>query len=199
MKMTANTLEILQRNETLRECRDGDFIPAVLYGQGFEKGEKIKVDRSAFERVIRQQGESSTLWIKVGDETKYALIKEVQKDLVKSEILHVDFQAISQDEEIQVKIPVIFEGRETLEAGSFILQIILSEIDITGKAIDVPESISVDVSKLSQGDKVTVGDLAIPEGMEVAQEPEETLAIVIVPSVSEEAETEEAETESTEE
>ncbi len=187
--MTPDILEVLQRKETLRECRDGGFIPAVLYGKGFEEGYKTKVNQRDLEQVLREQGENATLWIKVGEDKNYAIIKEVQKDLLRSEILHVDFQAIDQDEEIEVNVPVIFEGREQLETGELILQIILSEVDVTGKAMDIPESLSVNVSKLEHDSKVTVADLVLPEGMKIAQDPEETLAVVTVPKEETEEET----------
>ena len=141
------------------------------------------------EQVLREQGENATLWIKVGEDKNYAIIKEVQKDLLRSEILHVDFQAIDQDEEIEVNVPVIFEGREQLETGELILQIILSEVDVTGKAMNIPESLSVNVSKLEHDSKVTVADLVLPEGMKIAQDPEETLAVVTVPKEETEEET----------
>jgi len=186
--MTDSTLNVLERTETLRECRDGDFIPAVLYGSGFEEGKSIKVQRSSFMQLLKEQGESATLWLQVGDQKQYALVKEVQKNLMRGEVLHVDFQAICQDEEIQIKIPVIFEGREQLEGKRLILQIIKSEIDIIGKANQLPENVEVQVGELEPGGKVVAEDLVMPEGIKLLEDPEETLAIITAPNKEEEEE-----------
>ncbi|WDU82825.1 hypothetical protein [Caloramator sp. Dgby_cultured_2] len=73
------------------------------------------------------------------------MIKDVQLDYLNKDILHLEFQAVHEDEEVKIELPVIFEGEEFLEAKGFILETYMPKIEVMGRLKDLPEVIKIDV------------------------------------------------------
>src|SRR5690606_22048694 len=112
---------------------------------------------------------------------KNVIIKEIQKDPIKGNVLHVDLQAIAADEVIRTTIPVIFEGREEVENRQLLLEIYLSEVEISGPANIIPGSITMDVKGKEAGDTLTVGDIEFDSRITPITPLDEVLAAITVP------------------
>lgn len=110
------------------------------------------------------------------------LIKEVQYDPVRGDIIHVDFNEISLTKAIKVNITVVAKGEPAgvkQEGGS--LEHNLWEVEIECLPTSIPENIEVDVSGLKLGDAVHVKDLIVPAGVKILNDPEAAVLSVAAP------------------
>ena len=181
--MSQTILRADKRYESARKVRGQGFVPGVIYGTGVEDGTPIKFKESELNKVLKDQELNPRLTVMLDDEEKNVIIKEIQKDPIKGNVLHVDLQAIAADEVIRTTIPVIFEGREEVENRQLLLEIYLSEVEISGPANIIPGSITIDVTGKEAGDTVTVADIEFNSSITPITPLEEVLAVVTVPKV----------------
>ena len=165
-----------------------DCVPAIVYG-GKKKGPTaIKVDRRAYERIMRDhQGQSVVFHLNVMEGEKklrdYAVIvKEEQHAPVSDKLQHIDFHRISLTEELEVKVPIVTKGEAVgvkNDGGS--LDHTVWELDIVCLPTNIPEKISIDVTELGIGDAIHVKDIVLPEGVKTNHDPEAILVSVVPP------------------
>jgi large subunit ribosomal protein L25 len=133
--------------------------------------------------LIQNKKEMHILDLGLEDETEsQAIIKDIQTDVLRSEkILHVDFQHVSMKEKVSVTCPLHIEGTPIgVSRDGGMLQHSTDSLSIECLPGDIPEYISVDVSKLEVGDTVHVRDLH-EENIEITSSPDEIIASVTVP------------------
>ena len=165
-----------------------DCVPAIVYG-GKKKGPTaIKVDRRAYERIMRDhQGQSVVFHLNVMEGEKklrdYAVIvKEEQHAPVSDKLQHIDFHRISLTEELEVKVPIVTKGEAAgvkNDGGS--LDHTVWELDVVCLPTNIPEKISIDVTELGIGDAIHVKDIVLPEGVKTEHDPEAILVSVVPP------------------
>lgn len=144
------------------------LIPGVMYGHN-EPPFPIIMNAREIERVINNLTSSSIVTVKVDGESHQALIRERQKDYIRNQIIHLDFQILSLKEKIRSKIEVKLVG--VAPAVKNFNGIVLQErefIDVEALPADLPERITVDISGLENiGDLIRVGDLDISDAVTV--------------------------------
>lgn len=198
MTLTAELREATGKGVARKLRRDGR-IPAVVYG-GQDEPIAISVGVREFFRVYQQVGTHSLLDLQItnGDGARRkVLIKEIEHNPVRDEFVHVDFHAVSLDEEMQTTVPVELEG-EDLRKDKGVVQLVLQEVKISCLPTDIPESIVVNVADLTIGDVLTIEQLPAPNGVTILNEPEEAVVTVTPPRVEESAADEEADGEAAE-
>ncbi len=168
---------------SLRQLRESGRIPAVIYGSQTESL-PIHVDAKELAKVSRT-GRSEFFDLKVeGGETYPALIKEIQQR--GGNVVHVDFQKVSKNKPMRVKVPLHLTGTaEGTKAGG-VLQVQATELEVEGLPDDLPPNIEVDVTSLGTGDKLTAADVKLPKGITLIAAEEELLASIVLPRVVEE-------------
>ena len=175
-------LSAQKREETgkgsARKLRKTGMIPAVLYGKDREPV-NLKLDASEVEDVI---GGNVIIDLSLEDETEPVMVKEVQRHVIKQDLLHVDFYQVDLEEAIEVEVPVETVGQSIGEREGGILEIILRKIEISCLPTNIPETFEVDISELDVGDSVSVADLDVDEEIEVITDSDETIATIVVPS-----------------
>ncbi len=183
-------LEIQPRDELgknkVKGLRGKGFIPAVIYAEG-KKSQAIKVSHRQLWQLIHQHRlESMVINLKIQDDKKQkgrsCLIKEIQYDPVKGDIIHVDFNEISLTKVIKVNVPVVAKGEPIgvkLVGGS--LEHILWEIEVECLPTDIPKGIEVDVSQLKIGDAIHIKDITFPPNIKVLNAPEAIVFSVTAP------------------
>lgn len=167
----------------VKDLREEGFIPAVVYGQAKETL-ALKVSRRQILQLIHQHRlENAVLNLKIKDDKKNkarpCLIKEVQYDPVKGDVIHVDFNEISLTKVIKVNVPVMSKGEPKgvkLEGGS--LEHILWEVEVECLPTDIPKEIEVDVTELEIGGTIHIKDIAFPPNVKVLNDPEATVLSV---------------------
>jgi len=99
------------------------------------------------------------------------LLRAVNMHPWKSEVQHIDFQRVSADEKIHIKVPLHFANAEKSpaikEQGGLITHV-LNEIDIRCLPADLPEFIQVDLSNISIGHSIHIREITLPKGVELA-------------------------------
>jgi len=177
-----------------RAARTQGWIPAVYYGRGRET-KSLEVSGHDFWKLMRDRKLSHLVDIGIsGEKDSVAIIKEVQRDVLKKDgVLHVDFQHVSMDEKITVRIPVHINGVPVgVKDGGGILGHPVREILVECFPMNIPERVDVDVSELQIGDSIHVRDLSVVDA-EIKDSPDEVVATVSPPVKEEEPVVEAAE------
>ena len=104
-----------------------------------------------------------------------ALIREVQAHPWKRTLKHVSFFTVSAKQKVEIVVPVIVSGTAigTKEGG--IVEQIMTELNISCAADKIPESIDVDVTNFEVGSILHVGEILLPDGVEVLDDSERTV------------------------
>ena len=139
---------IRNKEEKAQILRGKGLIPGVLYGPK-TKAASLKVSETEFQKVYEEAGESSLIQLGQGEGTP-VLIREVQRDPVKGNVIHIDFYQPPLDEEIEVQVPLIFQGEALAvrDLGGTLLKNI-QEVLVKALPQNLPHEIVVDVSRLS--------------------------------------------------
>jgi len=178
--------------------REG-FLPVILYGRGTES-RPLKISTRDFERILTSRaGRNSIIRLEIEGEPKKdqptVLIRDVQSDPVRTRYLHADLMRISLEEEITARVPIYVTGEEAAAREGGIVQQQLRETEVECLPTALPDHITVDLTGKGIGDTVTAGDLEIPEGVRILDEPGTVVVTIVAPKmvVEEEEEEEEAE------
>ena len=165
-----------------RTLRSKGFIPAVIYGHGRDPLSLSLNARDLDKLLGHIQAESTVIEVSVGGTTAKTLIREIQRHPIKRQILHVDFQALVAGEKVTVSIPIVLEGiPEGVRLGGGVLDQTLRELEIEVDPSSIPDHIEFDVTNMVIGDSVHVSDLKMPEGVEVLDDPETSVAVLAAP------------------
>lgn len=167
-----------------RNIRMNGGVPGVVYGSGIESIPVSVNLKDAAKLFIKGRSEVFKLDIE-GSDSVPVLVKEVQQRAGK--VVHVDFLRISMNKPVKVSIPVDYQGTAAGTKTGGILQTQVTELEVEGLPADLPTVITADISALEIGDKITVADLKLPEGVTTWASGEEVLASVIVPRAVEAA------------
>lgn len=168
--------------------REEGFIPAELYGPDIEN-QHLSLVNSEFTNIYNEVGESSLVDLKSADgKTYHVLIGEVHHHPVSGKIIHVDLRQVSMTEKIEADIELEFTGEAPavhVLGGMFMAQ--KNVITIKALPKDLVSSLMVDISVLKEfSDKITVGDVKLPEGVEAVDEADTLIAAVLEPREEEE-------------
>lgn len=164
-------------------------IPAVVYGHKI-KNVLLEVDYQEFSKVFSKTGESSLVELNVEGEKekRLVLIHEIQIDPVTDKFLHVDFFQPSLKEEVQVKVPLVFEGDSPAvkDLGGTLVKNI-SELEIKALPQNLPHEVKVSISGLKTfEDHILVKDLILSKDIKVLIGAGEIVVSVAPPSKVEE-------------
>lgn len=176
--------------ELVKKLRRNGFIPAVVYGQDTDSL-PLEIDGKAFHALIRGGlGENVLVTLTTGDQKakdRKVLIREVQRDPVRGDILHVDFHQISLTKKLSIQVPIHLVGIPEGVTTGGILQHVLRELEVECLPTAIPEKIDVDVSHLQIGDSIHVVDLKL-ENIDVLSDPASSIVSVVPPTVFKEPE-----------
>lgn len=163
---------------SLRRLRQNGRVPAVIYGAETENL-VVHVDVKEFLKVVRT-GRTEFFDLKVeGGPVFPALIKEIQQ--LNGKIVHVDFQQVTKNKPIRVKMPVHLVGTAKGTKGGGVLQIQETELEVEGLPDILPASLDIDISSLGAGDKLLAGDVRLPDGVVLHSQADELLASIVLP------------------
>jgi large subunit ribosomal protein L25 len=160
----------------------------VVY-KGGASALSLKLSSRDFEEVLHTKaGENVIITLKISGgekvKDKTVIVKEIQRDPIKSGLLHVDFNEISLTETIRVNVPLASRGDPAgvkKEGGT--LEHVMWELQVECLPADIPEKIEVDVALLNIGDAVYVKNIQPPEGVKILNDPELIAMIAKPPKV----------------
>jgi large subunit ribosomal protein L25 len=171
-------LDVNPRQETgknsNRRLREQGLVPAVVYGGGKEPV-PIQVDRRTLLTLMRStEGHNPVFLLKLADtgKSRHAMIREMQVDAVSRRVLHVDFQRVVMTEKVRVAVHVELLGVPIgVKADGGLLDFVTREIHVACTPDRIPAKVSVDVSELHIGQHLEASTIALPEGVELLDEP----------------------------
>lgn len=178
------------RKGGLKALREQGILPAVVYGKDFET-KPVNLDAKKFNKILRDHGENVLLNLEVDGETHPALIREVQRDPIRNEVIHVDLNIVSMTEEIEFEVPIVLVGEPAGASLGGVLQHQLRELKAKALPKNMIDTVEVDVSDLQIGDTVLVKDLTIDKDITILDDPEEMIATLLAPEEEEKEEVEE--------
>ena len=153
-------------------------VPGIVYGP-HQEALPVAVDARVFDKVLREAGESSIVTLSGLGAELPTLIHEVDLDPMTHRPRHVDFYAVTKGEKVEVAVPLEFVGESPVVKTGANLVKVLHELEVKADPMNLPHSISVDVSVLAELDQqIHAKDLALPAGVELMTEPEEVIALV---------------------
>jgi large subunit ribosomal protein L25 len=189
------------KNVARRLRRDGR-VPGVVYGEGGGTAGSgalvISVEPDALLRVLHSDAGANTLiGLTVGDgDSNKVLIKDYQLDPISHRLLHVDFFRVAMDRVITVTVRIELTGEaEGVRVQGGLIDFVQREVAVACLPSEIPEHIEVDVSSLTIGQGIRLGDLLEGVSWQPVSDRDTLIVHVIAPKLEaeEEEETDEAE------
>ena len=160
----------------VKQLRRTGAIPANLFGKTIES-QAIQVNGVEFNRVYKEAGETSLIYVKVEGEDKErpTLVTSVHFNPITGDKLHVDFHQVNLKEKVTANVPVEIIGEsELVNSNEAVLSQSLNEIEIEALPTEIPESITFDISSLKTvGDHLLVSDAKVSADVEIKTDPEQ--------------------------
>lgn len=175
--MSTAVVEALERNAKPKQLRKRGFLPATIYGDGI-KTIAVQFNMQEMIKIMKNTLRTSTLNVKIGEKVKSCLVKDVQRDSATGEIIHLDMQAVRENEEVKLKVPITFTGKSMLENKNLLLQILLPEIELSSSAKELPDSIEIDLENKEFGDKIMASDIELNESVTMLTDKDEVIAVI---------------------
>lgn len=198
--MAKSELQVMPRNEAgkgvARSLRRSGLVPAVVYGKGMDPC-SITVNPKELKEAIATEAGWNTLITLKGEgpfSGKVVLLKDMQVDAIRRDILHADFAEVNLKKKIHVMVPVHAIGTPAGVKMGGTLSIIRHELEVVCLPTNIPKSIDIDVSGMEIGDVFHVNDLDVEKGLEVPHDVNFTI-ITVVGRMAEETEGVEGEAE----
>jgi large subunit ribosomal protein L25 len=166
-----------------RSLRREGRVPAVAYGADLDPT-PVSVDERALYHVLHTDaGQNAIIRLDVEGDEHLAMARELHRHPVRRDVLHVDFVTVNRRIKVHVDIPIHLEGAEEApgaEEGGVVEQSLFS-LPINVLPLEVPDSITLDVSDMQVGDVKRVEDLDLADNIEVLEDAETSVVSVVIP------------------
>jgi large subunit ribosomal protein L25 len=190
MKVLANKRDA-QGTRASRRLRHTGKVPGVIYG-GSGVAQAIEVDHNTLFHALRKEKfHASILDMELDGAGERVLLRDFQMHPYTPQVLHVDFQRVSENQKIHMRVPLHFVGQEespAVKLAAGLISHIMSEVDVACLPRDLPEFIEVDLSGLQAHQTVRVLDLKMPAGVTPVLKGKENPVVASVSTHGEQAE-----------
>ncbi|NLT21897.1 MAG: 50S ribosomal protein L25 [Syntrophorhabdus sp.] len=170
-----------------RKARAAGKIPAVLYGGGVDSV-SITISSKDWDTITRRMKRNVILDMEIHGgasvENRPVMVKEVQRNGVGTEIMHIDFLQVSMEKTVEVEVPIHLSGKSKGEVLGGVIDIHLRSIKVECLPGQIPEEIVVDLTELDIGDSVHVSDISLP-GVKLIEHGDVAILSVVPPTVEE--------------
>lgn len=188
--MKRPTLKVEKRKilgRKVKKLREEGILPANIYGKKV-KSQAIEIDRSEFEKVFSEVGETGIIELNLGNEKRPVLVHNIQLEPVSDEPIHVDFHQVDLKQKVVANIPIDVLGESPAEKqGLGTLVQYFDEIEVEALPGDLPEKFEIDAGDLEKVDQaIFIKDLKVGDKVEVKQDPEEIIVKIEPPREEEE-------------
>ncbi|HXG24763.1 MAG TPA: 50S ribosomal protein L25 [Chthonomonadales bacterium] len=179
----------------VKQLRRSGFVPATVSHRG-EATQQFQIPAKEMNEILRRSGMAAVIEMQIEGTSDRLLVlpRQVQRNPIGGNLLHVAFRRISEQEPVTADVPVVLIGEP--EAVRNNLGVLTQQADMVQvRAIPdrLPAHLEVDVSALELGHALTVADLPTSPDYEIVSEPDTVLASLAAVRIAVEAEAEEAE------
>lgn len=160
-----------------RRARNENKVPGVVYGAG-KPSISLAVNRRDFRlSMSTSAGLNAVIDLTVDGDTDQVIVREIQRDPVRRDVIHIDFMRIDPTRPIELDVPLVLigEAKKVTVNGGMIEQR-LTKIRVRANPSKIPGSLDVDVSNMTLDRSLLVKDLELPEGLTCLSRPQ--LAVV---------------------
>lgn len=173
----------------VKALRREGLLPAIVYGTGIEPV-AVTLNTKEVLQTLRVIGANTLVTIKLEKKEHLVLVREIQREVITRNLLHMDFQEVSLEENISSTVPIVLVGdAPAVKEFEALLITNMEEIQIEAKAKDLPDTISVDISTLLDiGDNILIKDLVISGDVTVLDDPEDVVIVATLPTLMAEIE-----------
>jgi large subunit ribosomal protein L25 len=182
-----------------RRLRRAGKVPAIVYGGKLDPVSIQIEHKDAWAASQNEWFYSAIFDLSLDGDKQKVLLRDMPRHPYKQQLLHMDFQRISDDEVIRVRVPIHFLNQEKSPAGKtsgVVVMRELTDVEVACLPKDLPEFIELDLGELAIGDIIHLSGLNLPEGVEIPQlklGKEHDIAVVVARMAREEVESEVAE------
>ncbi len=172
------------------------FIPSIIYG-GKSDPVMVAVDQIQLKKRFEEGGFYSKIFeVEFGDKKEAVIVKSIQRNKVKHNPIHVDFQRVDEKTRIVISVPVEFSNQELspgLKQGG-VLNVVRREIELSCLANNIPEKFVITLEGKDIGDDIRLSSVTLGEGMKPTILGRDfMLATIQAPKVEKEPEVQETE------
>jgi len=182
-----NTLTVQKRDmeKKAKELRREGFVTGTLFGKELDGSVPIQIEKKEAERIYRECFKGSQLFVELDGKKYDVLLKEMDYDTMKRQILEMDFQALVKGEKVRSVAEVVLHNKEKVMGG--VLEQLLEEVSYKALPEHLVERIDVDCAGLKPGDVIKVSDLAIAKNdqVEILTHLDAVVASVLAPHAAE--------------
>ena len=178
----------------VKTLRNQGITPIHLYGSEFDSA-SMQVKMSELINILDLAGFSSPITLNDGKNDIIAFAREVQRHPLTEQILHVDFQVVGKDDQVEVEVPINLTGESPAvkNLGGVLIKL-METIRVSSKVDSVPKSLELDISVIeSLEQSILVGEIEVAEGVQIVSDETFAVARVIPPRIEVEEEAAEAE------
>jgi large subunit ribosomal protein L25 len=170
-----------------RRLRKQGLIPAVLYGEGAATIPLVLAKKDVVLILKSDSGENTIFKVAFDSKSQDAMFKHVQIDSSTDELIHADLILISMDKAIRVNVPVLLQGDPigVKTEGGFV-DFMTREVEIECLPKDIPENLKIDIGGLHLHQSIKVGEIPVPEGVRLINDPSSVVVLIGVPHKEEE-------------
>ncbi|TFH70554.1 MULTISPECIES: 50S ribosomal protein L25/general stress protein Ctc [Cellulomonas] len=161
-----------------RRIRRAHQIPAVLYGHGTKP---LHVTLPGHETMLSLKNSNALYSIELDGKETLAIVKDVQRDVVRQVIEHVDLLIVKKGEKVAVDVPVTIVGES---APGTIHVVETQNLSLEAEATHLPQHVEVSIEGLEGGSAVTAGEVTLPKGTTLVTDAEIVVVTVTVPQAS---------------
>lgn len=161
----------------MKKVRRSGNVPGVLYGQG--EPAPVAVDFQGLNKILGSP-DTFVIQLDIDGKPQQAIVRDAQFHPVTDEVLHVDFLRVTENEPVEVALPIKLVGKSigVLNGGKLVPM--LRKVKVKGLVQNLPDSVEVNISKLRLGKTIRVSELSI-EGLQITSPGDAGIAIVDVP------------------
>ena len=177
--------------------RDGQ-LPGVVYGSAKEAQAITLRHDDVIHQLENEAFYSHILTLNLDKKAEKVVLKDLQRHPYKPVIVHIDFQRISDTEKLTMRVPLHFINEDKcagVKTGGGVISHIMTELEITCLPKDLPEYVEIDMLEVELGEAIHLGDIKLPEGVEIytllrGGDPSQSVVSVHIPRAEEEDEVE---------
>jgi large subunit ribosomal protein L25 len=165
-----------------RKLRQAGQVPGIIYGHG-RAPQPLAINKRELDRQLSQVNAASpVIVLSLEGSVARTLIREIQRHPFKRTVLHVDFQELVAGEKVTVSIPLRFVGiADGVRNAGGILEEVMHQLEIRVDPSAIPDHVDVDVTALTIGHSLHVGDISLPTGVTVLDDEDATICVVTAP------------------
>jgi len=165
-------------SRTSKKLRKEGYLPGSISGKG-KDSVSVSVKAEDLKKGLSQYGRNALFKLTMKDDTVTGMVKDIQVSPVKGNILHVDFQQVSLNEEIRADLTIVLKGADTLEFKKLMPLRQLDVITVKGLPQHIPDDVVIDVSDIDKVENVYLKDVKFPEGIVPEGDPEQIVISIV--------------------